>query len=60
MGVLIQSLRPLPGGVSGVLGSLGKSEGVKGQARRMGMLAMIKGIGLMATIPFCFGAWKSM
>jgi hypothetical protein len=60
VGVLVQSLRPLPGGVSGVLGSLGKSEGVKGQARRMGMLAMAKGVGLMATLPFCFGAWKSM
>jgi hypothetical protein len=60
VGVLVQSLRPLPGGVSGVLGGLGKSEGVKGQARRTGMLAMMKGIGLMATLPFCFGAWKSM
>jgi hypothetical protein len=60
VGVLVQSLRPLPGGVSGVLGSLGKSEGVKGQARRMGMLALTKGIGLMATVPFCFGAWRSM
>ncbi|KAI4831274.1 hypothetical protein E4T44_09591 [Aureobasidium sp. EXF-8845] len=60
VGVLAQSLRPLPGGVSGVLGSLGKGEGVKGQARRMGMLAMAKGIGLMATLPFCFGAWRSI
>jgi hypothetical protein len=60
VGVLVQSLRPLPGGVSGVFGSLGASEGVKGQARRMGMLAITKGVGLMCTVPFCFGAWRSM
>jgi hypothetical protein len=60
VGVLVQSLRPLPGGVSGVLGSLGAGEGVKGQARRMGILAMVKGVGLMCTVPFCFGAWRSM
>jgi hypothetical protein len=60
VGVLVQSLRPLPGGVSGLTGSLGKSEGVKGQASRLRMLAMAKGGFLMATIPFCYSAWKSM
>jgi len=60
VGVLLQSLRPLPGGVSGVLGGLGQKEGVKGQARRLGMLSAVKGVGLMATVPFCLGAWRSM
>jgi len=60
VGILLQSLRPLPGGVSGVLGGLGQKEGVKGQARRMGMLSAVKGVGLMATVPFCLGAWRSM
>ena len=60
VGVLVQSLRPLPGGVSGLTGSLGQTEGVKGQASRLGMLAMAKGGILMATVPFCFGAWRSM
>lgn len=58
--MLVQSLRPLPGGVDGVLGGLGQSEGVKGQARRLGMLSMVKGVGLMATVPFCLSAWRSM
>lgn len=60
VGVLLQSLRPLPGGVSGVFGGLGQKEGVEGQARRLGMLSMAKGVGLMATVPFCLGAWRSM
>lgn len=60
VGVLVQSLRPLPGGVGGVLGGLGQNEGVKGQARRMGMLSLVKGVGLMATVPLCLGAWRSM
>ena len=60
VGVLLQSLRLLPGGVSGVLGGFGQKEGVKGQARRLGMLGAAKGVGLMATVPFCLGAWRSM
>ncbi|KEQ70297.1 hypothetical protein M436DRAFT_75605 [Aureobasidium namibiae CBS 147.97] len=60
VGVLLQSLRPLPGGVSGVLGGFGQEGGVKGQARRMGVLSMVKGVGLMATVPFCLDAWRSM
>lgn len=56
----MQSLRPLPGGVGGVLGALGQSEGVKGQARRLGVLSMVKGVGLTATVPFCLAAWRSM
>ena len=60
VGVLVQSLRPLPGGVGGVLGALGQSEGVEGQARRLGVLSMVKGVGLMATVPFCLAAWRSM
>ena len=60
VGVLVQSLRPLPGGVSGLTGSLGQTGGVKGQTSRLGLLAMAKGGILMATVPFCFGAWRSM
>lgn len=57
-GVLAQSLGPLPGGA---WERLHKPDGsVKGQARRLGMLTMVKGGILMATVPFCLSAWRSL
>lgn len=58
-GVLVQSLGPLPGGVWERLHKPDSSR-VKSQAQRLGMLTMAKGGVLMATVPFCFGAWNSL
>lgn len=57
-GVLAQSLVPLPGGAWEKLHKPDSS--VKGQAQRLGILTMAKGGILMATVPFCLSAWRSL
>ncbi|KAG9515287.1 hypothetical protein KCV07_g7516, partial [Aureobasidium melanogenum] len=57
-GVLVQSLGPMPGGAWEGLHKPDSS--VKGQAQRLGMLTMVKGGVLMATVPFCLSAWRSL
>lgn len=57
-GVLVQSLGLMPGGV---WKELHKPDGnVKVQAQRLGILNMAKGGILMATVPFCLTAWRSL
>ncbi|CAD0108951.1 unnamed protein product [Aureobasidium uvarum] len=57
-GVLAQSLGPLPGGV---WEKIHKPNGnVKGQAQRLGVMTLAKGGILMATVPFCLSAWRSL